>query len=497
MSIKVYCGKASKRVNSTLQPPYGGWESFNAVWKRPTDPNNPIVELYRPTGGTPDWNMLYMEETQAWYWITGIVSTRANVWLVSATMDYLATYKSDIMSTMAYILYGSNADASSTFRVVDSRQNCSNIPVVNTTEWDISDGNLTRDGIYILSAVGKQNGVVAYAVYGATLQRLIDKVNEDLHQKLATLEGRELTEFININQLFQGSAIQCIRNCRWIPVKMATAILAGSTDQKIYLGDFDSGVNGYALKSNPVHVVETDIDIPWPVGDWRRMNSQISIYIPFIGTVSIPIDQCNNASTIHSTWSYSLITGEMSVRLESNDYTIYVGSTITGADYAIGSSNVPTQNIINGALQEMHGGLQMGGGILGASAASLAIGATAGLSTLLGKEQDLINSSLMISSGVQNAAQGFLQMITPVVSCTGTLGGSAAIGQSLNAKLSLFWYPPIDDPGFSAIYQHPVMRIATPQAGYCQTRGFSLVGSARVTEAVAINQAMDGGVFIE
>ena len=102
-----------------------------------------------------------------------------------------------------------------------------------------------------------------------------------------------------------------------------------------------------------------------------------------------------------------------------------------------------------------------------------------------------------VGEGLAGAANGYVQMVSPVVQSVGTMQGSAAYGQSMTARLNLLYYPPVDDAGFQAVYGHPVMRVTTPVAGYCQTRGFSLAAAARADDILAVNQAMDGGVFIE
>ena len=103
-----------------------------------------------------------------------------------------------------------------------------------------------------------------------------------------------------------------------------------------------------------------------------------------------------------------------------------------------------------------------------------------------------------IFSGVSNAVGGVVQAITPIVQCAGSMSGASACGQSMNIELSLFYYPPIDDSGFQAVYGHPVMRMATPVAGFCKTRGFQLANAnARASELLTIGRYMDSGVFIE
>ena len=102
-----------------------------------------------------------------------------------------------------------------------------------------------------------------------------------------------------------------------------------------------------------------------------------------------------------------------------------------------------------------------------------------------------------IASGLSNAASGAVQALTPVVQCAGSLTGNAALGQSMQAKIVLLYYPPIDDAGFKAVYGYPVMRMGTPVPGYCKTRGFSVGGNQRLSEKCQIMQMMDSGVFIE
>ena len=92
---------------------------------------------------------------------------------------------------------------------------------------------------------------------------------------------------------------------------------------------------------------------------------------------------------------------------------------------------------------------------------------------------------------------GYQQAVQPTITAVGSMGGLAGVGQPTNAKIAVMYYPPIDDAGFSAVYGHPVMKVATPVAGFCKTRGFSLASPDRMGDVSMVNAAMDGGVFIE
>lgn len=430
----------------------------------------------------------------AFYWVAGIRAVRANVYEISLFMDPLATYKSQIMGTKAYIEYGFNVDSSGAqYRLQDTRQNVSQVPTITTTEVDITGGLIDLiSGTYILTAVGKTGGVAAWAMRGSALRELIDSVSTQIDDAISSKESvEEILSYLTVNQVYQGSAIQAIRSCIWLPTSLDN-ISAIGTGGTVYLGDFDTGVQGIKLGDRPTLTRQTSLKIPWPADDWKRLNTQILMYLPFVGTVGVPLDQCNSASTLYFTFCLDCLGGDVSIRMDAGSYTVYVGSANCAVPYAIGSSNVPVQNKVSGVIQALTGSIQVGGGISGL----LSVGAQAVTGGALGG--DAVQLGLMnVTNGLQNIAGGALQRITPVIQCTGTLGGSAAAGQSMLARIELLYYPPLDDTSFQAAYGYPVMRMGTPVAGYCKTRGFSIAIPGRASEAGTINGMMDNGVFIE
>ena len=495
MPFDIKFGHHFKRYNSTSQPDTSGWYSTEAVWKNSQDIDNPTWHIQESTvSDLLDWNYAYLPEHNAYYWITSIVSVGNNRWQISATMDVLATYKQAIMDTPGMIEYGFNVDASGAqYRLPDQRQNVSQVPTVATAKADITGGAINKEfGSYVLTAVGKQGGVTAYALSLYDIRGLLNSVGKDIGDAISELTSmEEIFKYFTANGIYQGNAISAIRNCTWMPLRLN--IFEGDI-QPVYLGDFDTTRTGTRLNDNPVYVHETDIPIPWPVSDWRRMNCQILLYVPFIGTVGVPIDQCNNATSLHVTFSVELITGGISVRIDAGQYCVYTGSGNIGVPYAIGSSNVPIQNTISGVTQAIGGAMQFG---LGLPSLMGAAGMTAVPVAGLFAGNVAAGAVNQMSAGISNMGAGINQAITPVVQCAGSLGGSAAIGQSMDTLLTLLYYPPIDDAGFSALYGHPVMRVTKPVAGYCKTRGFSLVSGARASEMQLISNLMDGGVFIE
>ena len=478
MARTAYFGTTHKKYNSTLQPDYTGWSEYNIVFKQGFDVDNPIIILSNYGDAPPAWNQFYLPDTDAWYWITSCKAIANGRWEISGEMDVLATFKAYIMDTQCYIEFGNNTDASGTvYRLQDTRQNVGQVPTVSSASVDITGGNInTKHGAYVLTSVGKSGGVSAYAMGEANIRGLLNSIGETIAAELANASSvEEILKYYSINSLAQQSAVSAIRNCVWMPV--SSGVFNG-TVSTVYLGDYDSGAQGIKLGSNPIFTRVSQIAIPWPVNDWRRLNCQLLLYLPLIGTVAVPVDPCNNVPSLTITFALECITGGISVKVDAGSYTVYTGSGNIGVPYAIGSSNVPLQNTIAGSVQAVTGAIQAGGGILSAFAGDVG-GASAA------------------ASGVGSIATGIMQAITRVVQCAGTLGGSAAIGQSMLATLSLLYYPPIDDAGFTALYGHPVMRVAKPIAGYCKTRGFSLSAPAKSVELSKIAALMDTGVFIE
>ena len=501
MAFNVKLGTFSKKVASTARPDTSAWLSVNAVWKQDKDIDAPTLTLYLPDlTGYPQWNYMYIPEVSSYYWITGIVSVRANVWEVSGVMDFLATWRDAIMQTSAFILCGFNQDASAPeYRLQDTRQAISYVPQVTTGTADITQGAIDADeGTYVISVVGNNGGVANYAILSSTLHDLIDTLHGTVTNDLD-----ELTELVDVlkyntrQTVIQGSAISAIRSCTWMPFSRTLYTPMGGF-QDIYLGDYDTGLSGTVLSQNSIVVKTTSIPIPWPTDDWKRMNCQISLYLPFFGTVGIPLSQCNNASTIEVTLSIELVTGGLSIRVECGDYTVYTGSTEVGVPYAIGSSNIAPMKAFQGMMQAVGGAISAGGGMTSAGSGVInSIGSGNPLSMISGAVDGVISAAGSLVSGVSQHAAGVAQAITPVISCIGSMGGSAAVGQSLQAELTLLYYAPLDDAGFQALYGHPVLRISKPVLGYCKTQGFNLSAPARAAEIQAVNAAMDAGVFIE
>lgn len=474
-------GNVEKRINSTKVFDYTVLKDLERCdFKEPTSMENPHVYItLNSINISPQWNYCHCEETASFYWIADITTRRANIWDFSLVLDPLATYKDTIVKTSAFIEYGFNSDASgSSLRIQDARQNVAQHPQISSESFDPFPGTISATGCYILSAVGA-SGLQAFALSKTELSTLLATMSVTWEALTKAMVRWELAlgEFMN-KFVFGGSAMDCVRSCIWVPFDKTKFLSGGMAE--ITLGQFHTGVIAMTVNANSNVVHSISQEIPWPADDWKRLNCQVQVYIPFLGTVGIPVDQCNDAASITINSGFSLIDGGVSVQILAGRYCVYTGSTNISSPYGIGTSNIDPVKSVTSAVGAVGSALSFGTGL---------VATTAGFS--VGGVQKMLNGA---SGTIANAAQA----ISPINQSVGTLSGHSQIYLPLQARLTLLYYKPVDDAGFQKMYGYPVMKVGTPANGYCKTRGFSCAPlGAKPDEISYINAAMDSGVFIE
>lgn len=505
MAIPLKLGNTTKRINSTFQPDSTTWTNYNVNLKMDTSLEAPVFIIQANVADLAGYNYAVGAGIlKGFYWIRDVVSVAAGRCEVYCVRDVLANNKAEILATSAFIEYGFNAfDAGdAAHRVADTRQPISSTPSMLHNTADITGGIISTTGIYVLQVISQNNGVVSYVLNRGTLDRLLQNINTSLYDDISdiirdpTLQPMEklvdLTGISLSQELSQDIALQSIQSCIWLPINRAPI-----AQSRIYLGNWDTGLTAARLTSDSVYSYETTIAIPWTHADWRRKNSQIVLYLPFMGTVPIPVDQCVSVGSLNITWSLEYFSGNIAVTVKAGHYTVYTGSANIAASVAIGRSAVNTGNIVGGAIQAIGGGLQAIGGAIDLAAGALSMAEATATLGVLDAGRTMSGGATAVASGYGAMWSGGVSMIQPTITCAGSMSGLAGAGQPLLADLCLIYYAPLDDAGFSAKYGHPVMRIANPVAGFCKTRGFSLASPDRMGDVSTVNAAMDGGVFIE
>lgn len=503
MSYTVRLGSFDKRINSTKRPTlaeYQQWDEYTVFLKEVTSYDHPTLLLSAEFATVANKHYNYAIMFGRWYWVTDLRAVRTNQIEVDMQLDVLATFQGAIKATKAFIEYGFNTfDAGdSSSRIADNRRPVAKNPSIYSASVDPSGGIISPNvGCYIVQAVGKDSGVSTYALTAAQLKSLITQINVNAAQDVQDaldlsgyVDGSDVItdlEALSLKrQLLNESAFQAIKSIHWLPLSVSGS--SGANDY-MYLGYYQAFAAVPRLNQNSIYSATTSISIPWPVSDWRRNNIQMSLYIPFFGTIPVPVDQCISTGALTIVWTAEYFSGSVSVKVNAGNYTIYAASTNIAVPFAFGTSNIGISQVIGGGIQAAGGAIQFATGIVDAGAGVVGAflgsggGASAGATTAL--------------AGAQNMYSGYAQTVQPIITSAGSMGGMAAIGQSMNATLALIYYPAITDTDFESIYGHPVFKVDTPANGFCKTRGFSISLANEATYAAYINQVMDGGCFIE
>lgn len=529
--MTVYFYTIGKRRNSTALPPATPTpDSYDCALKDSCSLINPTIILNY--SGKPTWNYFKFEDR--YYWITDIVSVKNDLWMISGTVDALASFQSHIKATSAFVLYDSTANT----EIPDSRLGIYTTPSVQTEAvnmpWDFADGT----GTYFIAIEGDGDLVDQGMADGATgvyrtdlssIQKIgLDFDGSDVTDALNTAMTMQFPANIRFNTtwgyidsakdlfdalidsltntdiagvigyglmiwalspwifwsgligtvkgLFAGAdALKHVKSAYWLPFKFTNI---GTPKTKIALGSFVDTIGTSSLITDPIRSITVNVAIPWQYSDWRNVqNTEIQIYIPLIGTINIPASAVKGQSAITIFCGLNLFSGTFSVRLTCGGVTLGTYGANCMMPVLVGDSNPDIPAITNTIVA---------GGALIAGAATGTAAITAGA------------AGAFMQSG--------LGAINPISTTVGGIGGGC--GNSLGSGIVCATICHNTSQSPSAL----IGTIGTPTnqlktlngSGYCQTLNAQLNCTAIVgepnptdTEIQMINNALNTGVYLE
>lgn len=520
----------AKRKNSTLQPTDG--TSIDVNLKSGTSLISPTFLLNY--SGRPAFN--YVSYEARYYFVTDIISVRNDLWEITCEVDALATYKADILASTQYVSYSSTAGDT---WLADTR-----IPVLKSTRVSSNSsltGILSSIGCYILSVVGKSSCVTYMIQTESTIQSLLNEIqnweDDGILQALNEIQTptasytrapyhtpssnnlqdcfeslcHTLTETFEsigyglvdvqssisaalasvghsaIDTGFIGNAYlnapSCIRSCIWVPFDYALAPPSGQSGN-IFLGTYDTQVQGVAIKSTPVTGSNT-INIPWHFSDWRRsVCEDVYLYLPLVGMVQLSGDSLTQASSITINWSVTYTDGTISYKVEAGGEVIGAFGGQCSSNYPIGiaqqaSAGEIAQTVIAGAEKVISGAIN-------SSLSPASAGAVVGNAIMTGATTgyDVLN--------LQN---------TTHISSVGGIGGGAGIGLGRDCICYTVAHdtiiPPANMRDTMGLPTMKPMSLAT-LTGYCQCAN-AHVGpqGATETEINMLDTYLNSGFYIE
>lgn len=451
MNINVWTN-FSKKVNSTLQPT--GGTQISVVLKENCSIENPVFIV-----STPMTDYTYVEAFGHYYFVSDIVNLNAGQSEIHCGIDPMATYKTEIGATSAFVLY----DGTSNTEIPDSR-----LSTKTTATYAIQTGTMRSDlsntGSFIVSLNGVKK-VGSYVVPESFINLLVPDITTVFDQ---FIHGTDPFDAIrdSIKQLVgSGQISQNIRDVRWIPFSVT-----GDQTTLLEIGMYevvnDNGiqVSGSKIIDRLSKVTSSSIAIPWQFSDWRNSDAytQISVYIPFIGLVSYPASALKGSSSIYLRSSLDKITGDFVVEVIT-DTAVTLGTygASTGVAIPVGSSTIGGVNLVNSIMS-------------GVSA--------------------IKNTSFAgLAGSILNASQ-------PLSQSVGGISSGASIGLDQNVKvISICHDTTVSPSSVSSAMGTPTMAVKTlgNLSGYIQCSGASVSGSMHAGDREAINGMLNAGFFYE
>ena len=473
MAHTIYAGNVSKRKNSTLIPSLSA--AFDVLLKTPTSISTPTFTI-----SAPSFDHNYLQWGNRYYFVTDVVSRNNNLWDVSAKCDVLATFKSEILATTAYVLYDSVANT----ELPDNRLPIKTTKTVQTATAAcpfVPDG-----GTYILSITGAHNSTGVYKVSESQLAALIDDLQDVTDNifdwngvtpptKPSTHDLWDWLEYIGdyikyavecairpVSQIFgSGNIPENIRECKFIPFNVGTT--GGAIP--IYLGTFVTQQSLGKLATETVHRTAT-VNIPWQATDYRRRSpfTEVYLYLPYIGMTKLSSENLVGQTSITVAYTLGMRDGSLICTVSSGGEILGQYSGNVAASVPVGVSNI-----------------------------SLGHAAPALLATAASVATDSLATFGMASIQYANA-------VTPNYSCIGGLDGVAATGANQNITCYTVFHDTIAAPNqHLQVIGAPTMCSKTlgSLTGYCQCADAHVAAPAESGELDEIDAFLNSGFYIE
>lgn len=396
--IDIYFYNFTKRLNSTAIPT-GTGVKFECTFKENTSILNPSLKLR--LSSKPDYN--YFKFDNRFYWITDIISLNNNMWQITGRVDVLATFRSHIKNTSAFVLYDSTANTQLPDTRLAVKTDCEAFTSTAEMPWSFSSGIGTyciavtgikdsfswNDGA-INSGTDTRAGTGVYTIPFSSLEQIgfdVGDITNDIntfysewltdctaHRALldptrasdffeyignavsggmqvvadALMYSLKFWKIIAENVFGGGNALQNVKACYWLPFEVpGTATTPIS--KPLSLGTYKDYITGLKRIDDPIITsVWIDVAIPWQFTDWRNVScTEVMLYIPMIGCINIPSDVVKGNNSLQVRLALNLFSGAMSAEVRCGGAALGTYGSNVSMPYLIGDSNANIASITN------------------------------------------------------------------------------------------------------------------------------------------------------
>lgn len=478
MNVTYWTG-FSKRKNSTKTPTATGTDA-TCVLKDDTSILFPDIDSATIPANA---NYMYISDFGRYYYVRDVTKVGATRNAFHLEVDPMASYKTQIGSTKAFITFATGGRND----IMDRRLTMKATPSITATSgysfpWTIEP----TGGTYMLTLMG-QGGVQTFAMSYSELTAFMGNIASfwgsifpvtpptpsvpptigdlfNVWMYFAQASVTWLKQFVSYK-----SAPDCIIDCVWLPISYS----GGQSGVPIYLGQFDTAHTG-RLITNSVSVQTVNITIPWQYGDWRDAApyTDMILYVPFLGVLHFDTSSFYQESTLKLTFSLSRCSGDLSVEISAGSVKLGTYALSLKGHYPIGT-------MVTSPLQQI---TSIVGGVAGLATGVASGGAGA-----------IVGAAL---SGGAGAASAFAALPSTV----GGLGGGSGAGLDDDIVLVLVSHDTSEVPGSSNTnIGKPVMASHTisTYSGYIQCDSASVDIQGFPQEKDIVNANVNSGFYYE
>lgn len=460
MEIKLW-DNFSKRRNSTKAPTETDVPVVrSAVLKDSCSKTHPSFFIQ----GIAEYT--YVEAFGRYYFVDNVEYDINDAEWLHCSIDVLATWKTQIGLTSAFIEYSTSSYSAN---LIDER--ISQL-TTRTKQRNVASSIFTdtfNSGCYVLSTAEEVHGAASY---------ILEKGNLDFI--VADLISNSPTEISNWQEMF-GDALGSIIGLRYIPIPYTyfpwddPALV-----QDVVLGAYNTQTTGI-LYDGRIYQQRT-LQIPWTYSDFRRCSeyTRFILCLPFIGPVELMPENIIDQSTITIRMVGNCVTGAIS-------YGIYVDGSPNLKLIASYSGTFGMQIPIAQSQVDLNGILNSG----------LTIGGAWG-AALLTRNPALQAASAGVAIGAM--VRGIVSANMQDFSMVGSYSGNWS--ELLLSQYEIISYAVdtrTDPASMATLYGRPCMQVKQINAltGYVKTSGFSIEIDELQSVRDMINSAMDSGVYLE
>lgn len=468
----------SKRANSTKRPISG--TKINVVLKETTSLRNPALRLNISQENVSAYTSFnYCVFMGKYYYVSEWTNITKLEWECILDLDILATYKTQIQSTNAFVKYSAseyNAD------IPDTRMSITNWKSSVMKDKPISY-SLSKPS-YVITVLGN-NGTQQQNELSATYFLSSDNV--------ATLANNLYSAdfMMGLRTDFNGGITDGIVGIIYYPFDISNYTLSiGAPKGKINIGTQEVvvGLGAQQIHGAPTITNSTEYDtVIFDIDDYKNANSldgstfkKYTLYVPFCGLTELDANLIYDRSYIICQQRIELTTGALSVVIYSSygreitDASILITtvSGTCGVQIPFGESQMSSSKLLGGAISTI-------GGAVASALTANPIGAVGGV----------IGGALSITNGIYQTTSN------------GAFGSLASLGvEKNNYRLTILQAQTTD--GYGANRQSNGMplfavRKLSTLSGYIQTEGASVAISAPQDIIEEVNNALNGGIYLE